>query len=49
MACVGVHAFGGDPEVSQFGEAVFVEQDVGGLDVAMDFFVLVQVHQTLQH
>lgn len=49
MACVGVHAFGGDSEICEFGDALAVEEDVGGLYVAMDLFVGVEVDQALEH
>lgn len=45
MAGIGVHAFGWDPEICQFCNAFFIEQNIGSLDVSVDFFVAVEVHK----
>jgi len=49
VACVGVHALGGDSEVCEFGESLLVEQYVGGLDVSVYLFVFVEVDEPLEY
>jgi hypothetical protein len=49
MPGVGVHAFGRDSEVCEFGNSFLVKKDVGGFDVAVDLLVPVQVDQSLEN
>ena len=49
MTCIGVHALGGDPKVSQFGNSFFIEQNISSFNVPVDLLVGVQVDESIEN
>lgn len=48
MSCICVHTLSGYSKVSQFGNALNGEEDVCSFDIAMYFFMFMQVGQSFE-